>query len=328
MTMTPHSNIFNHVVAFEVSKTTLVVHCVPGDAQSTIANTPQAVRRLLKSEVKRNARLKIGPLLVVCEATGGYEQAVLDVSASLGLSAHKAHGSRVRSFARYLGLIAKTDTIDARLLAIYGLKTERLRLYVPPSPDERILKELKGRRDEVQAMIIAETNRIEHARCKTVIQCLRAHVAGLQKMFKTLEAEIAGMIRSNTGFARKASLMRSVIGIGPVTAAAVLAYMPELGSLSKGQAARLAGLAPINKDSGRQSAPRHIQAGRAAVRKSLYMAALVAMKANPAMKSFAGNLQARGKNFKIAITAVMRKLIVILNAVLRDGKPCNQQRRA
>lgn len=312
---------FNHVVAFEVSKEELVVHRLPADEQTTIANSAQAVRRLLTAEIKRLRKATGSRLLVVCEATGGYERHVLETAVSLGIASHRAHGSRVRFFARYLGISAKTDGIDARLLAGYGLKSDRLRLYTPPSPEEQALKDLKARRDEIQAMMIAEGNRLEHARHASVVRSLKQHLAALKKTFDSLEREIAGLLRSCEALGRKAKLMRSVIGVGPVTAATMLAYMPELGTLSKGEAARLAGLAPINRDSGKLSAPRHIEAGRGAVRRCLYMAALVAMQANPVMRSFAQQLKVRGKPFKVVVTAVMRKLVVTLNAIVRSGEP-------
>jgi transposase len=328
MTMNPTQGPFKHVVAFEVSKTSLVVHRLPADEQCTIANARQAIRRLLRAEVKRIAKAKLGPLLIVVEATGGYERHVLDAALDLGLACHRAHGSRVRFFARYLGLIAKTDQIDARVLATYGLKTERLRLFEPLKPEEQALKELQGRRDEIQQMLIAESNRLEHARLASVVRSIKTHITSLRKAFDALEAEIAALIDANESLARKARLMRSVIGVGPVTAATLLANMPELGSLSKGEAARLAGLAPINRDSGKLSAPRHIEAGRSAVRRCLYMAALVALNRNPVLKAFANGLRARGKPFKVVITAVMRKLIVTLNAIVRDGEPWNHAKPA
>jgi transposase len=320
MTMSPTQNEFKHVVAFEVAKEGLVAHTLPGDRQVRLPNQPKAVRRLLKAEMKRNAKERLGALLVVCEATGGYERHVLAACVELGLKVHRAHGSRVRYFAKYLGL-AKTDPIDARMLARYGAQSEGLRLYEPPSPEEAALKALKARRDQLQAMLRAESNRLEHAAHPTVLTSLKAQIAGLRRAFAALEAEIATLVRSHEAFARKARLMRSVKGVGPVTVATVLADMPELGRLSKGEAARLAGLAPLNQDSGKASGRRHIEAGRAGVRRCLYMAAQVAMQCNPIIKKFAAGLTARGKSFSVVITAVMRKLIVILNAILRTGEP-------
>jgi transposase len=312
---------FNHVVAFEVSKATLVVRVRPDEEEWSIAHRPQAVRRLLRAQMKRNAKAAAGPLLVVCEATGGYEGQVLAAAVEFGLACHRAHGSRVRAFAGWRGQLAKTDALDARLIADYALSCETLRLYRPPSAEERALKELKGRRDDVQTMLIAETNRLEHAAHASVVKSLKAHIRGLQTALAALETEIAELVRTCAPFARKARLMRSVIGVGPVTATTLLADLPELGSLTKGEAARLAGLAPINRDSGQTSGRRRVAPGRRAIRRTLYMAAVSAMQHNPILRAFANQLTRRGKTFNVVVTAVMRKLIVILNAILRTGEP-------
>ena len=321
MTMIPTQQAFNHIVAFEVSKDMLVVHTLPADEQCTIPNKPQAVRRLLKAEVKRNRKERLGAVLIVCEATGGYERHVLDVAIDLGVPVHRAHGTRVRFFARYRGLLAKTDPIDARLLAHYGLKTDEVRLYVPPAPETVALRALHARRSEIQEMMIAETCRLDHARHKSVVTSLKAHIAELKAAFAAIEAEIAQLLRECETLKKKIELMRTVIGIGPISAMVLLAYLPDIGRLTKGQVARLAGLAPINDDSGKKRGTRHVEAGRTAIRRALYMAAVVAMKRNPILKVFADRLRSRGYPFKYVATAVMRKLVVILNAVLRDGQP-------
>lgn len=328
MTMIPTQQRFNHIVAFEVSKDSLVVHVLPADEQRTIANTSSAVRRLLRAEAARNRKATLGELLVVCEATGGYERHVLDAACDLNLACHRAHGSRVRFFARYLGLAAKTDAIDARMLALYGLRTERLRLHEPPSADETALRDLKARRDQIQEMLIAETNRLEHARHRSVRAGLKAHIRALQTTLAALDKEIVELLRTAPALARRAWLMQTVIGVGPQTAATCLAYLPELGRLTKGEAAALAGLAPMANDSGKSSAPRRTGHGRAPVRRALYMAAVVAMYRNPVLTAFARRLRESGKPFKIVVTAVMRKLIVILNAILHDNQPCRHAKPA
>jgi transposase len=318
--MIPTQTLFNHIIAFEVSKETLVVHVLPIDEQRTIDNTRAAVLRLLCAETARNRKASLGPMLVVCEATGGYERHVLAGAHELALACHKAHGSRVRFFARYLGLGAKTDAIDARMLALYALRTERLRLHEPPSPEEEALRNLKARRDEIQDMIIAETNRLEHAHHRSIRAGLKAHIRTLRTIMAAIDKEIAGLLRTDA-LGRKARLLQTVIGVGPQTAASCLAYMPELGHLTKGEAAALAGLAPLANDSGKLSAPRHTGHGRSQVRRALYMAALVAIRRNPVIAAFAQRLRKAGKPFKLVITAVMRKLIVILNAILQSNLP-------
>jgi transposase len=321
MIMNPAPSVFNHIVAFDVAKHSLCVHILPGDERQTIPNKPKAIRKLLLAQKRHNANLHLGPLLVVCEATGGYERHLLEICVELGIAAHKAHGSRVRYFAKYRGLLAKTDPIDAHVLALFGLKTEDLRLYTPPAPELQALAALRARRDQIQAMLVAETNRLEHVRHASVARSLKEHIATLRKALAALEAQIAAHLKASETLTRKAALMRSLKGIGQGTVTVLLAYMPELGTFSRAGAACLAGVAPFDDDSGKSSLPRHIAAGRAAVRKVLYMAALTAIRHNRIMKSYAEKLRHKGKPAKVVITAIMRKLIVTLNAILRTGEP-------
>lgn len=323
MTMTHQPQRFNHIIAFEVAKHALTLHVLPAGRQEVIANTPAAVRRILQRETKSNRKDGLGPMLVVCEATGGYERHILAASDQFSIPLHRAHGGRTRLFARYLGL-AKTDPIDARMLARYGRDTPDLRLYQAPSPQQAALKALRRRRDDLKAMIAMDANRLEHASHPRVAASIRAHIRSLNKDLAGLESEIAQLVDSVPALASKARLMQSLKGIGPVTATACLAYLPELGALTKGEVARLVGLAPVACDSGTISMPRHIAGGRKIVRQSLYMAAVVAITHNPAIASYAKALRQRGKPPKLVITAVMRKLIIILNAVLRDGQPAHK----
>src|SRR5262249_49081218 len=147
-------------VAFDVAKHSLSVHILPGGERQTIPNEPKAIRKLLLAQKRENAKLGLGPLLAICEATGGYERPLLEICVELGIAAHKAHGSRVRHFAKYRGLLAKTDPIDAYVLALYGLKTEDLRLYEPVPREVEVLRELKVRRDQLQQIMLAEHNRL------------------------------------------------------------------------------------------------------------------------------------------------------------------------
>jgi transposase len=323
MNMTPTDARFNHVVAFEVSKHELVVHILPADVGERITNSAAAVRRLLRREQRRNREQDLGPLLVLCEATGGYERTVLAEAAALQLATHRAHGSRTRMFARFHGKRAKTDTIDAKLLARYGRGTPDLPLHRPPSPELETLRALRSRRDELMQMLRMELNRLEHARDGRIKASLARHCKLLKAEADALQAEIAALIQATPEFKRKASLMRSVKGVGPLTVAACLAYLPELGTLDKAEVAAIAGLAPHANDSGRHSGARHIGGGRKTIRTSLYMAALVARSCNPRLRAFATALKARGKPNKVVLTAIMRKLVVILNAVLKSGQPAN-----
>jgi transposase len=314
-----NSNRFTHVVAFEVSKASLLVEARPGGARREIANTPHQVRGLLRREMKRNRDGQLGPLLVVCEASGGYECHVLAVATELGLACHRAHGTRVRYFARFRGRDAKSDGLDVGVLAAYGLAGEGLRLYCPPRPEEAALRDLKTRRRELQDMLTAETNRLEHQRVKAVAASAKAVIRVLTRELAKIDAEIAALIKRDEEFRFKAGVLQQTIGVAAGVASTLLAFLPEIGTLAKTTVARLAGLAPLDNDSGTSRKPRHIHGGRAEVRRDLFMAARTALNHDPDMIAFAARLTADGKCYKVMITAVMRKLLVRLNARLRDA---------
>ena len=308
------------IIAFEVSKASLTVHVLPDDRQTVIANTELAITAFLKKLMGEQSAF------VICEASGGYERQVLLCCAALGLPVHRAHGSRTRNFAKYLGLSAKTDAIDARMLALFAQRSEDLRLWEPPSPETVELRALRRRRDDLAQMVRIEKNRIEHAHVEAIVLSLNRHVLILGEEVAELDARIASLIAATPTFRHRSDLMQSVKGIGAATAAACLAYVPELGSLTKGEAAAIVGLAPHAQDSGKTQGQRRITGGRREVRANLYMAALSALRWDPGMKAFAARLKAAGKPSKVVIAAVMRKLIVILNAVLRTDEPARGMR--
>jgi transposase len=315
----PSNNRYSHVVAFEVAKATLLVEARPGGERCEIPNTPHQVRGLLKREMKRNAEGQLGPLLVVCEATGGYERHVLAVATELGLACHRAHGTRVRYFARFRGHDAKSDGLDVGVLADYGLAGEGLRLYVPPRPEEAALRDLKTRRRELKDLLIAETNRLEQPRVKAVAASAQAVIRVLTRELEKIDAEIAALLKRDEEFRFKAGVLQQTVGVAAGVASTLLAFLPEIGTLAKTTVARLAGLAPLDNDTGTIRKRRHIQGGRAEVRRDLFMAARTALNHDPDMIAFGARLTADGKCYKVMITAVMRKLLVRLNARLRDA---------
>lgn len=327
-TTPPTRSGFNHIVAFEVAKAELVVHYLPAGITTRLANAATPIRRLLKAEMKRNAAQQLGAMLVVCEATGGYEAHVLAAAVKLGIAVHKAHGTRVRHFAKAKGCKAKSDPIDARLIALYGLQTEDLVRYVPPGAAVAALRALDERRHDLKVMLQAETNRLEHVRSPLVRKSLDISIRTLSKMLAAIEAEIARLLAKEAALARKAELMRTVPGVGPVVASTLLAHMPELGTLPRGTAAALAGLAPYDNDSGKRKGRRAIEAGRSGVRRVLYMAAVVAIRVCPHLRAYAQRIIAKGRAWKVAVTAIMRKLITILNAVLASGQPSHYAKPA
>ena len=312
---------FNHVIAFDVAKESLAVHILPSGESFEAPNTAASTRRLLRREQKRNAKLGLGPLLVVCEATGGYESNVLEAACELGLACHRAHGSDVRAYAKFCGKRAKNDPIDAFLIAGYGRDKPDARLYQPPRPEQTALRELVGRRAELQDMIEAEQARMEHVSVKAVRQSLEKHLKMLDKELAAIEKEIKALTGRDEELSHRAGLMQTVTGIGPVTAHTLLAFMPELGSIRATTAAALAGLAPFDRDSGKERGRRHIFAGRKQVRSCLFMAARAAIRHHEVFKTFAERIMKRGKPYLVAVTAVMRKLIVIMNAMLKADQP-------
>ena len=320
--MTANQPRFNHVVAFEVSKAELLVHVLPCGDTFRIGNDPAAVRRVIKKESKRNRKLDVGPLLVICEATGSYSRHVLEVATELGVACHRAHGSRVRWFAKFRGTHAKSDPIDVGVIADYGRSSEGLILYEQPRPEQVELRELVARRAELQDMKEAEEARLQHIASKVVAGSIGASIKAIAKHLAKIEARLDVLMSEDESFARKARLMRSVKGVGPITAATVLAYLPEIGTVSRGTIAALAGLAPFDDDSGKHHGKRHIAGGRAEARCGLYMAAKVAMQHNAHLRDVGARIEAKGNPYKLAVTAVMRKLLVILNAIIASGQPC------
>ncbi len=312
---------FNHVIAFDVAKESLSVHILPSGESLTAPNNLASARRLLRREQKRNAGLGLGPLPVICEATGGYESNVLEAAFELGLACHRAHGSGVRAYAKFRGRHAKSDPIDGCLIAEYGRDKPGLRLYQPPRPEQAALRELMGRRAELQDMIEAEQCRLEHVSLKPVRLSLEKHLKMLNKELLAIEKEIKAAARGDEVLNHRAKLMQTVTGVGSVTAYTLLAFMPELGSIPASTAAALAGLAPYDRDSGKERGRMRIFAGRSQVRSCLFMAARAAIRHHEVFSAFAGRLMKKGKPYKVAVTAVMRKLIVILSAMIRNDQP-------
>jgi transposase len=313
---------FKHVLAFEVSKAELVTKVLPSGVKTTIANTPANVRRLIEKERKANAKLDLGPLLVVCEATGTYDRHVLESAVKKDIACHRAHGSRMRAYAKYRGVRAKTDSIDTDLIADYGRDTPDLRLYQPPCEKQQQMRALVTRRADLMDALHAEKARVEHTTVDIVVKSIRRQIKSLEKDIAEIEAALEAFVADDEELHTKTTLMRSVVGVGFTSAASMLAFVPELGQIGRGTVAALVGVAPYDNASGERDGLRHIAGGRQEARNMLYMCAVVAIRHNPHLADMAQRIIAKGRPNKVAITAVMRKLIVILNAILRDGKPC------
>lgn len=276
-----------------------------------IANTAVACRALA-----RKLAAAAAPVHVVCEATGPYHHALVEALHQAGVSVSVVNPRCVRDFARAANRLAKTDRIDAATLADYGRRL-RPAPTAPLAPEIVTLRALVGRRAQLVAERAREANRTEGALPSLVRLSLRRHKRWLAAEIQALEKAIAELLRTHRPLAQKAAVLRAVQGVGPVTAAVLLADLPELGRLDKNEIAALAGLAPFNRDSGAYRGTRSICGGRQTVRCVLYMAALTAARANPVLRQVYLRLRARGKVHKLALVAVMRKLLIYLNHLLK-----------
>jgi transposase len=288
-------------------KDDVYVHGLANESQ--FHNDAEGIRELVDS------MRQLSPTLIVAEATGGYERLMVAHLSAAGLPIAVVNPTRVRRFAESLGQLAKTDKIDARMIAHFA-SVVRPPVRTLKSEEEEYLGELLDRRRQIIAMQTAEKNRLHTSRGR-IRDDIQEHVDWLTSKQRELDKEIAHLIRSNQEWSEKEALLRSVPGVGPVTAATLLADLPELGTLNRQKIAALAGVAPFNKDSGSKRGRRRIFGGRSAVRRTLYMAALSCTRFNPVIKRFYDSLIKRGKEKKVALTACMRKLLVILNAMVR-----------
>jgi transposase len=259
------------------------------------------------------------PSVVVVEATGGYETALVTGLAVAQIPVAVVNPRHVRDFAKALGRLAKTDAIDAAVLAEFA---ERVRPETRPLPDDahQELVALVNRRRQLLEMLTAERNRLVLAR-RSVRASVQQHVRWLERRIQDTDADLTTTIRQSPIWRAKADLLRSVPGVGPITSQLLIALLPELGALSRREIASLVGVAPLNHDSGHHRGRRTVWGGRASVRVPLYMAALVAARHNPVIRSFYRRLRAAGKPPLVALVAAMRKLLTILNAMVKHQQP-------
>ncbi len=259
----------------------------------------------------------LGPVHVICEATGGYERALVLALHQAGLAVSVINPRQIRDFARACGRLAKTDAIDAAVVRDYGVKLQPP-ADAPPAEGEANFAELVGARQDLVELITAEISRREHLRLPVLVKLSHARQTQLEKQRATLDALIDAHIAARAELTAKAARLQQVAGVGRVSALTVLALLPELGRIGDAQASALVGVAPLNHDSGQFRGQRHIHGGRAAVRRVLYMAALAAIRHNVILKAFYLRLRDHGKPAKVALTAVMRKLTVLLNRLLKN----------
>ena len=298
-------------VGIDVSKRTLSVAVYPTGQRWTSEASAGAIAALV-TRVQA-----LSPRIVVLEATGGYERAVAGALAAAEVPVAVVNPRQVRAFAQALGHTAKTDTIDADVLAEFGAKVEP-QVRGVDDPATQALAAMVARRRQLLEMLGMERARLEHAPpTGHLTRELRRHIRWLEKRVADIDEEIGTSIQHHPTWRVREQLLRSVPGIGPTTARTLIGELPELGGLDRRAIAALGGVAPMNCDSGAFRGQRHIQGGRGAVRATIYMAALTATRHNPVLRAFYQRLRARGKPAKVALVATMRKLLTIVNAMLK-----------
>jgi transposase len=298
-------------VGLDVSKATLDVAVRPDGACWSVPNDEAGIAALV-------GRLRpLAPSLVVCEATGGFERTAIAAVAAAGLPVVVAHPRQVRDFARATGQLAKTDRLDATVLALFA---ERVQPAPRPLPDAaaQLLDAVLTRRRQLLEMLTAERNRLGFAP-RPLHAGIRRHIAWLERQLDDVTGELARLIEASPVWQAKDDLLQSVPGIGPIVSYTLLGELPELGRLSHKQIAALVGVAPLARDSGTLRGKRLVWGGRATVRTALYLAALSGCRWNPVLRVFFDRLRAAGKPPKVALVACARKLLVILNAMVRDN---------
>jgi len=269
----------------------------------------------------------MAPTLIVLEASGGYEQEALFALLAAGLPAALVNPRQTHNFAKAGGYLAKTDRIDARVLAHFAAAV-RPKITQAPTAVQLALTELVNRRQALVEMLVAEKNRLRLTRTEPARGHIERHIQWLAAQLDDMDKELRYLIGRSETWRELDRLLGSVPGIGTIAIASLLALLPELGRLNRREIAALVGVAPFNRDSGLHRGTRRIAGGRSAVRTVLYMCAVAGLRCNPVLQAFYARLKAQGKPSKVALTACLRKLLVILNAIARDHQPWNATRYA
>jgi transposase len=303
------------VAGIDVSKARLDVFVLPDRVSLEFDNVPEGIDAL----VSRLKRQKVER--VVVEATGGLEYPAARALSDGGIAVSRVRPGRVRGFRSFLGKFAKTDALDAELIARFALAMPDDVDRAIPSRRSEAIRSLSARRRQLVDLLVQEKTRLKMTRDSFVLESLRITIALLQRERKRVEAALAEAIDADQASRHRAELLRSIPGIGAVVASVLLTDLPELGTLNRHQAASIAGLAPHPQQSGISRSNDHIKGGRACVRTALYMAAVSAIRCNPSFRAFYQRLVQEGKPRKVAIVAVARKLIVLANAIAKSKKP-------
>ena len=302
----------------DVAKDELEACVMPSQQRLTVARDDKGIAKLLEFFKKA------GVQCVIVEATGGYERRITGACLEAGLQTCLVNPRQVRDFARGMGWLAKTDRLDAQVLALFGHHAQP-RPLVKSTGKQQELDQLVTRRRQLTNVQTAESNRREQTTSKLALKSIDALLATIRKQIAKVDAEIARLIEADDSWRNTDRILQSVPGVGQITSAALIASVPELGKLNRQAVASLVGLAPFNHDSGRKHGTRSIWGGRKTVRCALYMATLTATRFNTHIRAFYQRLKKAGKKTKVAITACMRKLLVILNTMLKTNTTWNAE---
>ena len=301
---------FSQFVGVDVSKATLDF-ALTDEKSVSIKNTEEQIVSKLIGVIADPSST-----IVVMEATGGYENRLVGLLHQHKIAVAVVNPRRVRDFAKGIGMDAKTDPIDARVISVYG-QVVKPAARMAKSEEDKKLKALVERRRQLLGLVNQERNRLQQTADLEIRDYIRQSLETLQKQVETINQRLEKCVKANAEHARKVEIIASVKGVGPVTVSTFLAELPELGELNRGQIAKLVGVAPMNRDSGQTSGRRRTIGGRSYVRRVLYMATLAATRFNPRIKAFYQGLLRKGKPKKVALTAAMRKLLTILNTLLK-----------
>jgi transposase len=302
------------MLGVDVSRDYLDTDTLPPSQKRRFSNDPTGIAELVAWAQA------LGPDRIVFESTGHYQKAAVGALLAASLPAVVVNARQVRDFAKALGILAKTDTIDATVLARFGQVVPTL-VRPLPSAEIQAFQELYDRRGQLVKMLAVEKNHRHAATGVKVLQNIDAHIRYLEKQIEALEDRMDYFVHNSEAFRARDEILQSIPGVGPQVSRTLLAYLPELGHATRQEVSALVGLAPFNDDSGTESHTRHIRGGRGKVRLGLYQAAVVAIRHCPPLKAFYRRLKERGKASKVALIAVARKLLVLANALVRCMKP-------
>lgn len=308
-------SVYHRYIGVDVSKAALAIDDSCGAIPESVENDEKAIAGQLVLQIDDPERT-----LVICEGTGGYERKLVAAMHAAAVPVVVANPRQVRDFASGHGILEKSDPIDASVIRCFGEDVRNLKLATPKSDEQESHAAMARRRKQLVDMINQEKNRLAQTADTDVAELIKEHLQTLQKQLKLVDQKIAKMISREAKTNRTVQVLQSVPGVGKVTTSTMICDLPELGKLSRGEISKLVGVAPMVRQSGKHKGKRMILGGRGHVRHVLYMAALVATRCNPVIKAFYQRLVAKGKEKKVALVASMRKLLIILNDMVRNGE--------